>query len=241
MIWIVTPTGNRQRGIDLLAGYLNAQTYSGPATWIIVDDCDAETVIPPMRKGIVPVVVRPPWRWQPGMNTQARSMAEALKHVPDDGICLVMEDDDLYKPDHIDNVLSALQSADLVGEQVARYYNVATRRHKVMGGIYHASLASTACKGAALDMLMEICLEGSRRIDMDLWRRFDAKKTLLDTGNVIGIKGLPGRGGIGVGHRDNFGTPDHGGAVLSEWLGEYAKNYRSSESLCSAGYPGKTG
>src|SRR5690606_15729865 len=218
--------------MDLLAGYIHAQTYAGALTWIIVDDCHPVTSIPPVRKGIMTVIVDPPWLWEPGMNTQAQSMAAALAHVAPGDTCIIMEDDDCYLPDHISNVLSALESADLVGERVARYYNVATSRYKVIPGNFHASLASTAVKGEALAKLIEVCQRGSRRIDMDLWREFDGSKALLDTGNVIGIKGMPGRGGIGVGHRDNFGHLDIAGDILRQWAGDVAANY-GKDILCT--------
>lgn len=54
---------------------------------------------------------------------------------------------------------------------------------------------------------------------MDLWRTFQGPRSLLDSANVVGIKGLPGRPGIGVGHRPDFGDPDPDGRILAEWLG----------------------
>ncbi len=219
MLHLLTPTGGRPEGLALLAGYVNAQAYTGPARWIIVDDCDPATPVPAVRDGIEVEVFRPFWRWRPGMNTQAACMAAGLARVPDDAVLVILEDDDAYLPDHITTVLAALDRAELAGERVARYYNVATRRHQTIPSAFHASLASTACRGAGLLLLKRLCSEGSRRIDMDLWRGFTGRKELLDTGNVVGIKALPGRGGIGVGHRDTFGTPDPSGQVLAEWIG----------------------
>lgn len=225
MICFLTPTGGRPDGLALLADYLNAQTYRGPARWIVVDDCDPASPIPVVRDGIQVEVIRPEWRWQPGMNTQAASMAAGLAAVPSDAVLVVLEDDDAHLPEHIDTLLAALERAELAGERVARYYNVATRRYKVIPSDRHASLASTGCRGAALDMLRRLCAAGSRRIDIDLWTGFTGAKVLSDTNNVVGIKGMPGRSGIGVGHRPKFGTPDTNGAVLRRWLGDYARNY----------------
>lgn len=219
MLYLLTPTGARPEAMAMLARALAAQTYTGPAQWIVVDDCDPATPAPMARDWIDVAVVRPAWRWQLGMNTQAACMAAGLALVPDDATLVVLEDDDAVLPDHIATVLVALERAELVGERVTRYYNVATRRHKAIPSDRHASLASTACRGAALAMLREVCAAGSRRIDMDLWQGFRGQKALLNTGNVVGIKGLPGRSGIGVGHRDTFGDPDPAGAVLAEWVG----------------------
>lgn len=228
MLCLLTPTGGRPEGLALLASYLAAQTYRGPARWIVVDDCDPASPVPVAREGITVEFIRPRWRWAPGMNTQAASMDAGLSAVPAGATLIVLEDDDAYLPDHIATVLAALERADLVGERVARYYNVATGRYRALPGTFHASLASTACRGEAMALLKRLCSEGSRRIDMDLWREYPGRKALLESGNVIGVKGLPGRGGIGVGHRDTFGDPDPAGEVLAEWLGaERAEAYEA--------------
>lgn len=226
MIYLLTPTGGRPDGLALLTRALDAQTYAGPARWIVVDDCDPASPVPQARAGIEVEVVRPAWRWQPGMNTQAACMAAGLALVPADAALVVLEDDDAYLPEHIETVMAALGRAELAGERVARYYNVATGRCRELPGQFHASLASTAARGRALALLREICAAGSRRIDMDLWRAFTGPKALLGSQNVVGIKGMPGRGGIGVGHRDSFGDPDPSGQVLAEWLGAGAEAYR---------------
>jgi hypothetical protein len=96
-----------------------------------------------------------------------------------------------------------------------------------MPGTDHASLGATALRGSAIDLLRRICAKGSRIIDVDLWRDFNGAKTLLESRTVVGIKGLPGRAGIGVGHRKSFGTPDDDGHVLRGWIGDE----RASEYL----------
>lgn len=219
MLYLLTPTGGRPEGLALLAQYLNAQTWTGPARWVIVDDMDPATPVPAVRDGIEVEVVRPCWRWAPGQNTQAACMAAGLTRIPPGAIVLVLEDDDAYLPGHVVTLLRALAVAELVGERVARYYNVVTGRHRVIPGTYHASLASVGLRGRALDRLRDLCAAGSQRIDMDLWRTFQGPRSLLDSANVVGIKGLPGRPGIGVGHRPDFGDPDPDGRILAEWLG----------------------
>lgn len=219
MLCLLTPTGGRPEGMALLARSLKEQTYRGAARWIVVDDCDPATPVQAPWPGIEPEVIRPGWRWSPGMNTQAASMAAGLAVVPRDATLLVLEDDDAYLPGHIENQLQELKRAELAGERVARYYNVATGRYKEIPSDRHASLAATACRGAALAVLRGLCAAGSRRIDMDLWQAFRGSRALVDSRNVVGIKGLPGRAGIGVGHRADFGTPDPDGEVLAEWLG----------------------
>jgi hypothetical protein len=223
MIYAVTPTGSRPEGMALLGEYINAQNYRGPLTWIIIDDCDPATPIPNMRDGIQVIPIRPNWRWKPGDNTQVKSMAAGLDLVPEDATLFICEDDDAYLPNYMTTMLD--QTADLIGERDSRYYNVASGQWRVLRGKFHASLASTVCSGAALALLKKLCASGMKKmLDVNLWKTFDGSKVLLSEHNVIGIKGLPGRPGIGVGHRRNFGSVDIDDR-LRAWAKDYADNY----------------
>lgn len=213
----------RPEGLALLGEYLSAQNYRGHLTWIIVDDCDPQTWVPHVRKGITVQVVRPSWRWKPGTNTQAKSMAAGLAVVPDDATLFVCEDDDIYLPNYINTMLA--EPAELIGERDARYYNVASNHWRVLPGKVHSSLASTVCRARALELLRNICNSGAEKmLDFNLWKTFDGSKMLLSEHNVVGIKGLPGRPGIGVGHRKSFGSVDIDNR-LRQWIGDYANNY----------------
>ena len=227
MLFLITPTGGRPEGMAFLTEYLNAQTYNLHAHWIIVDDVDPAT--PWHTTRFHTTILRPHWRWQRGENTQSKSMAAALEQVGDDDTVIVLEDDDVYLYDHIITTLRELETCELVGERVSRYYNVATRRYQEIPGKVHASLSSNGVRGEALKLLRQICASGSRRIDMDLWRGFRGQKRMTDHANVIGIKGLPGRAGIGIGHKEGFGLPDTDG-VLHKWLGHYADRYQGFET-----------
>lgn len=221
---ILTPTGLRPQGLALLGEYLNAQTYTGPLTWVIVDDCDPVSRVPTVRDGITVEHVRPHWRWKPGDNTQAACMRAGLAKVPEDAALMIMEDDDIYLPKHIESSLRALERFELVGEIDSRYYNVATQHWQVLKGRFHASMASVACQGAALETLREVCATNKTMLDVILWKTFKGKKCLRTSSNVVGVKGMPGRPGIGVGHRVRFGKPDIGDK-LGQWTGSYADNY----------------
>ena len=216
MIYLLTPTGNRQAGILFLAEYIKDQDYTGPMKWIIVDDCDPRTMIPKMP--IEVEVIRPEWRWS-GENTQSKSMLAGLAAIPENAQVIVMEDDDVYHPNHVSNLVRSLKNFDLVGERDTRYYNVATRRHRIMPTTRHSSLCSVGVKGAALESLRIVCEISKIGIDSRLWMIFKGKKKLLETSNVVGIKGMPGREGIGVGHRATFGSPDWE-MKLVDWIGE---------------------
>lgn len=227
-LFVITPTGGRPEAFARLVDYINAQTYTR-FVWLIVDDCDPATKLSGLREGQYAHVIRPSWRWQPGQNTQAKCLAEALRRVPDDACVAVMEDDDHYGPDHLVRVMWALEDVDLVGEAVSHYYNVATRRCKAIPSKTHASLCSVGVKGPALQLLRQLCEQPARHIDIELWKQFQGRKDLHGTHNVTGIKGLPGRGGLGIGHRQDFGAPDPDGAVLREWIGDDADLYLNKE------------
>lgn len=224
MIYALTATGGRREGMALLGEYIAAQTYTGPLTWLVVDDCTPRTEVTPPRDNVTVKIVHPGWRWRIGMNSQAACLSEGLRLIQDDAAVIVLEDDDCYLPGHMENVLGALQRFDLVGEKISRYYNVATRRWRELPGRFHASMCSVAVKGGALRTLRDVCLHCSTALDVKLWKGYSGPKRLLDSANVIGIKGLPGRSGIGVGHRPKFGHPDRGD-MLRQWAGDYADNY----------------
>jgi hypothetical protein len=208
-----------------LGEYINAQTYQGPLKWIIVDDCDPETRIPGVRAGIDVKVIRPGWRWQSGMNTQAECMRIGLLDVPEDAVLFVLEDDDIYLTDYMMTALRMLEQAELVGEIDSRYYNIATVRWNILKGRFHSSMAATACRGEALRLLREVCDDKiCKMLDVKLWKKFTGSKRLMLSENVIGVKGLPGRPGIGVGHRASFGKADVND-IFALWAGPYADNY----------------
>lgn len=224
-VYALTPTGLRPEGLALLGEYINAQTYQGALTWVVVDDCDPATRIPTMRNGVNVIVVRPNWRWSPGKSTQAACMGAGLKKVPKNAVLFILEDDDIYLPEYMGVMLDAIKDDEMVGEADSRYYNVASGRWRILKGKVHSSMASTVCRGRALQTMRTIC-NGSikRMLDFSLWKQFDGNRWLMDTHNVIGIKGLPGRPGVGVGHKKNFGNKDRTNK-LRKWAGDYADNY----------------
>ena len=225
MAYILTPTGGRPKGLALLGHYLSEQTHEGPMRWLICDDVDPVSPVPPVHEGIEVEVIRPSWRWS-GDNTHAQCMVELIDRVPAGAAVVIAEDDDCYLPAHVETMLEALQTAELVGQKTSYYYNVRTRRHKAIPGAFHASLGATALRGKALSMLRAICIRQKVRLDMELWRGFRGSKRLLDGMTAVGIKGIEGRQGIGVGHKDTFGNPDPHGDVLRAWVGDYAPEYR---------------
>lgn len=200
MITVLTPTGDRHRAFKTCVAQMRMQTYNEPVRWVIVDDGQEETPIPDVC-GWQIVRLRPKPLWQPGQNTHARNLLAGLERVTDRVV--MVEDDDEYATWWLEACDARLDDHDLVGECLSLYRNKQSGTVRHMGNREHASMCSTALKGAAIDKLREICRRQAKGLDMALWKEFTGTKCIYEPEprGVTGIKGWPGRAGIGVGHR----------------------------------------
>lgn len=223
MLQVITPTGDRPRAWALCQRWMAQQTYSGTVTWYVSDDGQEPQPVTFTRPGYAVQTLRLPS--QSG-NTQARNLLALLDCIDLQWPVVIWEDDDYYAPDWLNAVAQHLQCAELVGETPARYYNVTLRMGRILKNRHHASLCATALQGSAIKTLMTACQVKQQFIDLDLWKRHPHR--YLFTGQqVIGIKGLPGRAGIGMGHSADFtGTLDQDGQLLRAWLGPDAEAYQ---------------
>ncbi len=226
MLTLLTATGARPKAWSICEKLAMCQTYASPVRWIIVDDGPEAQPISFSRDGWELVVVRREPFWEPGQNTQALNLLAGMDHVNPGDRLVIWEDDDHMPPGWLESVHEWLNSADLVGESFARYYNVHTRKFRQLNNNQHSSLCSTAMKGPAIEAFRRELIPGVQFIDLNLWRNFKGKKFLSRTNMVTGIKGLPGRGGIGMGHKASFnGDFDHDWSVLLKWVGTDRKLY----------------
>ena len=226
MLTLLTATGCRPEAWALCERWMARQTYAGTVRWVIVDDGPDEQPITFEREGWVLEVLRPTPRWRLGNNTQARNLSEGLAVIDADAIVVVIEDDDWYAPDWLSHVSAHLDGAQLVGESRARYYNVRTAIALEHGNDRHSSLCATACRGDGLAALRSVAQTSERFLDLSLWKRGVAQQALFGGHRVVGIKGLPGRAGIGYGHGSTFrGVYDKTGSMLRDWLGADADAY----------------
>lgn len=201
------------------------QDYADPVRWLIVDDGPEPQPVTFQREGWALEVIRPTPAWRPGQNTQARNLLAGLAHCCSTDRVVCVEDDDWYAPDWLTHVAAQLERAELVGECRARYYNLPRRVGRQLNNTGHASLCSTAVRGRAIDAFRKACQGAPKFIDLQLWRR-PPSRFLFGGHRVVGMKGLPGRGGIGMGHQDTFtGVDDRDGALLYEWIGKDAELY----------------
>jgi len=225
MLTLLTATGCRPKAWSICEQLMMRQTYQGPVHWIVVDDGEDQQPITFKRNGWHLTVIRPHEKWKEGQNTQARNLRFGLDLVEPDDRLVVIEDDDFYANDWLDVVDHHLDSAELVGEIMARYYNITTKTGRQLHNNNHASLCATAMRGAAIETFKRVCTDNVTFIDIDLWKQPNSK--MLFMGNrVVGIKGLPGRTGIGMGHKSDFtGTKDSTMELLRSWIGDDVRLY----------------
>lgn len=197
MLVIITPTGARPEAFKKCCEYMRAQDYAGRIKWIIVDDC-IPTMPTPKVDGWEIIHVHPEPAWKPGQNTQARNLLFGLDYVGPDDLLVIAEDDDSYAPWWLSKCAEWLEHDDLVGEAPSLYRHL-NGREKWMNNKNHASLCATAMKGPAIDDFRRVLNEGNTYIDIRLWKR--GGKLYPCDGGVIGVKGWPGRPGIGIGHK----------------------------------------
>jgi hypothetical protein len=227
MIVLITPTGGRPAQINLCAHFMKRQTYTGKVTWIIVDDCNPRTTDNIQNDkenwNIIKVYPNPPWGQ--GQNTQGRNIAEGIntmlsnyKQEEIEGI-FIIEDDDYYKPFYLERMTPRFSGYQAIGEKNTVYYNVYFRTSFTHINTGHSSLFQTAFTMESLSKF-EDCLN-QKFIDMAFWTGL-SRVNLFNDGNLsIGIKGMPGRYGIGSGHTRLRNMPsDYNWEYLTQLIGK---------------------
>lgn len=235
MLTLITPTSDRPQAFALCERWMSRQTYSGPLHWIVVDDGSERT---DCTRG-QDVIRRPAGEHphQSFLNNLLAGFRRAESFAAQK--VLIIEDDDWYHPGYLQQMSDWLEDADVVGQGRARYYNIQSRRCKEMGNRRHCSLCQTGVTGRVLPWIIQWVESGhaTKVLDMEIWKHaLGAFRRMIDTdGSTLscGIKGLPGKGGLGYGHRMHRGEPtDHDGRVLRRWIGDedaaMLENYREA-------------
>jgi glycosyltransferase involved in cell wall biosynthesis len=207
MIALITPTGCREEQINICAFLMKRQTYTGKVLWIIVDDgipVTTNEIKEEFRSGWTIVKIHPVPAWRGGENTQGRNIAAGINFLKDNftskeiQAIFIIEDDDYYKIDYLDRMVLHLPFGDIIGETKTIYYNVQWRRFCNNNNLAHASLFQTAFKWNVIPIFERTYSE--RFIDCVLWRNTVNKHLFFENYLGIGMKGMPGRQGIGAGH-----------------------------------------
>jgi hypothetical protein len=232
-IAIITPTGGRPKQIQLCAEFMHRQDYEGKVLWVIVDDVLPVTtkfISNEFRDNWKVLKIYPQKKWMPGLNTQASNLLKGIDIIAffEVDYVFIIEDDDYYSPQYLSVMMEKLKGCDVAGQMYTIYYDVVNRGWMRNGNVGHASLFQVAFRLSVLDTFKAICTQKNKFIDMSFFRAINHRKVNLFDGQdlAIGIKGLPGRAGIGMGHRmDVKMTSDVNFEKLKELIGEDYKYY----------------
>lgn len=229
-ISVLTCTGDRPISLNLLSRWMKHQTKQ-PDQWLIIDD-GKEPFIPTLD---CDYVYRVPQDNDP-LHTLNANIQYAFPYIKGD-VILFCEDDEYYAPTYIETMINKLSSHEMVGICKSKYYHLPSRTYHIHINTDHASLAQT---GITFSFLKEhqSLIAGDPFIDIRLWQeatkiQSGKKKPFLPKGTsmgkaflfddglqnclYVGMKGLPGRRGIGSGHK-GVGRIDPHLKILKQWI-----------------------
>jgi len=165
-------------------------------------------------------------------NTLNENMLEGLRHVVAAKL-LIIEDDEWYAPTYAQEMVDRLDKVDMTGERRARYYHVGSRRYGYGSKTRHASLARTGITAPLYECLHASCVAAMRDgvpfIDQFLWGHCGDVRFPNHTNDLfeepklsVGIKGMPGRPGLGANHRPDAlpQQDDERCSMLRRWIGD---------------------
>jgi hypothetical protein len=231
----VTPTRDRPECFALAERWM-ARQYEKDFAWIVVDDGDEPARL---TMGQTHVRRNPSGARCTLPENVLAGLAEANKiHAR---FILFVEDDDWYSARYVRYMLQHLRRAGVVGEMRRKYYHVPTRGIHSSYNRKHAALASTGVRGDAFHLIKRACERAikakSPYVDMFLWGVYDpieprwkrvqdmekgkGKKMFSCRTLSVGLKGMPGRGGLGTGHDDApYKEFDRDTYTLRKWVGD---------------------
>lgn len=227
-VTLVTPTGNRPDSFAICEKMMASQTFQD-FEWVVVDD--GET---PIKTTMHQRHIPGPVRWQEGYNTQRFNLNAAIPYIRGEYVFMI-EDDDYYHPRYLETYLHLLEAFDMVGEGNAKYYNIKNKAYMEQKNYTHTSLASVAFNIGVLPTFLRALHSGDKFFDITFWelaQKEQIRNLIFCNKNLsVGIKGMPGRVGIGIGHSPKAYNSDPFGTVLKRWVGEemysvYSKLYK---------------
>jgi hypothetical protein len=222
----ITCTGDRPLAFSLCQKWMANQTQP-PEQWVVIDDGKIPFSMPIVSMPVpffMDYIRREPKSNDPKITLNV-NLKEAIPYITGNKI-LIMEDDEYYAPGYIAEMSFRLRDHEVVGINTGKYYHLPTSRYTMKKGMPHASLAQTGFRSSFLPEFVK-CLDGNFYIDQRIWKKVGKRNWsgLFDDGDdmlYVGMKGLPGRAGIGYGHRDYVSFqkdfPDH--KVLRRWCAD---------------------
>lgn len=227
---VITPTADRPQAMEMAERWMSRQTRQ-PDEWIVADGGE-ETVR--LSSGQVQIRVDPR---PPGVESFCQNLLAASAMVTGD-LVVIWEDDDYYTPAHLQTLERLLDDQDAVGHELQRYYHLPTSQYLVCVN-KGSALCQTGFRRELLPLFEKACRDAqakdSRGVDAMFWRyarhRSRKLRTLLYRKGLttVGMKGLPGREGLGIGHRPgktgHNWKDDSDGQMLTAWLGHEAAGH----------------
>jgi len=236
-VTVITLTGDRPLAFALCKLWMSGQTLK-PDQWIVVDDGKTPLVPTPE----MTYIRREPRRDDPS-HTMILNMRAALPAIAGEKI-LFLEDDEYYAPRYVEEMARRLEEYEVVGIARSKYYHLPTGGFLRHSNMDHASLAQTGFRGSFLPEFAML-LKGDMFLDIRIWKKVGNTQKLkwgeetcvvgerivgngrgllfddgIESNLYVGMKGLPGRMGIGCGHREYKeylkDTPDR--EVLRRWI-----------------------
>jgi glycosyltransferase involved in cell wall biosynthesis len=222
---VITPTADQPTGMKLAERWMKQQTLQ-PDEWVVADDGESHALLSLGQAHIIRERT-----YERGASLAANVLA-GLERVTGD-VVVIWEHDDYYHPNHIRYCCQRLAGrSGATGSEILRYFNIAHRQWVIMQNI-----GSALCNTAFTSDLIPVVREHAERLLETKGHNLDAlfwaslhhsKKFLHRTNTVVGIKGLPGRKGLGIGHRvdsKRSWQTDPKGEVLQAWIGKDAEPY----------------
>lgn len=231
MISIITLTGNRPEAFKLCEKWVTRQTILQSRKlqweWIVVDDCWPET-----RVNFALKTIRATPYWKEGDNTFNRNMRLALDFAKGNFIAF-MEDDDWYHPSYLEIALTHLKgNVKRFGLNQNTYYNMAHQKWRNLHNRTYCPLAFTVFRKELIPMFLDCLDVPGYTADVVFWRKklLKGQSIRMKDANCfgVGVKGMPGRGGIGAGHKNletNLWKFDKGLEVARTLFGTDLKDY----------------
>jgi hypothetical protein len=231
---IITPTGYRPEALRVCNHHVINQKYQGPIEWIVIDDSlDPKMIYEHKMTPRSAEVYPSPLPWKTGYNTQRFSLMRAFQVIEENysdvDYIFFFEDDDFYSPNYIKEYVELLKNFEIVGEGNAKYYHLPSKTYSEMKNYEHCSLACTAFRKSFIPIFLEALHSGEKFFDITTWqlaKKYERNSMIFVNKQLsVGIKGFPGRPGIGVGHTPAGWTSDPFGGKLRQWCGKDAELY----------------
>lgn len=214
-ITAITPTGDRPLAFALCQLWMKNQTRQ-PDQWLVIDDGNtpSDYLMRPME-----YIRRTPQPLEP-KPTLLVNLATGIPLIRHEQIIFI-EDDEYYAPEYIETMAGALAQHQVAGISHSKYYHLPSGKYLQIGNGSHASLAQTGIRYSFLPEFNPL-LRGDTYLDMRIWKQAGPRGFLFRDQIrplYLGIKGLPGRPGIGAGHGEKlYRAKDADRSILKRWI-----------------------